>query len=90
MTQIHDKSEPTPEELEKWGSELDELGMTAIAGRPMSDEEYNDRIQSVIDGSCFEKYLKGVLQRKEALLQKLADVEAVEQHLRNIIAEFKG
>jgi|GEM_PF-7002033 hypothetical protein len=79
MTQIHDKYKVTLEELKKWGEKLDELGMTAIAGKIMSDEEYNARIQSVIDGSCFKKYLNGVLRKKESVLKKLADLEEIEQ-----------
>ncbi len=53
------KYEPTTEDLERW-EKLDELGMTAMCGTPMSDEEYKHRLQSVIDGSCFAKYLDKV------------------------------
>ncbi|MEC4815237.1 MAG: hypothetical protein SAK29_18455 [Scytonema sp. PMC 1069.18] len=63
MTETQSQYEPTPEDLKKW-VELDELGMTAMAGRPFTDEEYNARLQSVIDGSCFQKYLNNILQKK--------------------------
>lgn len=49
--------------------------MTAMSGTPMSDEEKERRIQSVIDGSCFVKYLEKILERKQKLLKKLAATE---------------
>lgn len=69
------------EDLDLW-DRLDELGMTAMCGTPMSDEEYDQRLQSVIDGSCFEKYLNKVLKQKQELLDKLAAIEKTEQMLR--------
>ena len=89
MTQINDERELTDEELKEWGDRLDELGMTAVAGRPMSDEEYNARIQSVIDGTCFEKCLTAILRRKSKLLQELESTQKLEQQLRGYIAEIK-
>ncbi|RUS99296.1 hypothetical protein DSM106972_077380 [Dulcicalothrix desertica PCC 7102] len=88
MTQTSDKHELTPEELAKW-RELNELGLTAIAGTPFSEEEYDARLQSVIDGSCFEKYLNKILRRKEETLKKLAALEETEQMLKKTIAEIK-
>ncbi|MBW4667947.1 MAG: hypothetical protein KME60_11080 [Cyanomargarita calcarea GSE-NOS-MK-12-04C] len=82
------KYEPTTEDLERW-EKLDELGMTAMCGTPMSDEEYEHRLQSVIDGSCFVKYLDKVLKQKQELEDKLAGIEKTEQMLRTKIAEFK-
>ncbi|WP_243146604.1 hypothetical protein [Scytonema sp. UIC 10036] len=53
----------------------------------MSDEEYEHRLQSVIDGSCFAKYLDKVLKQKQELQDKLAGIEKTEQMLRAKIAE---
>jgi hypothetical protein len=83
MTSQH---QPTAEDLKRWEI-LDELGMTAMCGTPMSDEEYEQRLQSVIDGSCFVKYLDKVLNEKQKLQEKLAAVEKTEQMLRKKIAE---
>lgn len=68
-------------------ADLDELGMTAMCGTPLSDEEYEQKLQSVIDGSGLVKYLNKVLMQKQDLLKKLADLEAVEQVLRDKIAQ---
>jgi hypothetical protein len=80
------KYEPTPEDLKRWET-LDELGMTAMCGTPMSNEEYEQRLQSVIDGSCFVKYLDKVLKQKQELQDKLVAIEKTEQMLRKKIAE---
>jgi cell shape-determining protein MreC len=56
----------------------------------MSDEEYNARIQSVIDGSCFQKYLDKILKQKEETLKKLTELSQTEQMLREKIAEFQS
>ena len=85
----HEKYQPTKEDLERW-ERLDELGMTAMCGTPMSDEEKDRRIQSVIDGSCFKKYLEGILQRKQKLLKRLAATEKTEQLLRDKIAQMEA
>jgi hypothetical protein len=55
----------------------------------MSDEEYEHRLQSVIDGSCFAKYLEKVLKQKQELQDKLVSIEKTEQMLRAKIAEFQ-
>ncbi len=80
------KYQPTAKDLERW-EKLDELGMTAMCGTPMSDEEYEQRLQSVINGSCFTKYLDKVLKQKQELQDKLAAIEKTEQMLRKKIAE---
>ena len=85
----HEKYQPTKEDLERW-ERLDELGMTAMCGTPMSDEEKERRIQSVIDGSFFKKYLEAILQRKQKLLNKLAATEKTEKLLRDKIAEMEA
>lgn len=85
----NEKYQPTREDLERW-ERLDELGMTAMCGTPMSDEEKERRLQSVIDGSCFKKYLEGILQRKQKLLERLAATEKTEQLLRDKIAEMEA
>ncbi|MEM6753071.1 MAG: hypothetical protein AAF630_08900, partial [Cyanobacteria bacterium P01_C01_bin.38] len=69
---------------------LDELGMTAMCGTPMSQEEKDRRIQSVIDGSCFVKYLNKILERKQKLLERLATTEKTEKLLRDKIAEMEA
>ena len=66
-----EKHQPTTADLKRW-EELDELGMTAMCGTPMSDEEYEQRLQSVIDGSCFAKYLDKILKQKLQLQDQLA------------------
>ena len=81
--------QPTEEEI-KWRERLDDLGMTAMCGTPMSQEEKDRRIQSVIDGSCFVKYLEGILQRKQKLLDKLAATEKTEKLLRDKIAQMEA
>lgn len=81
--------QPTEEEI-KWRERLDELGLTAMCGIPMSQEEKDRRIQSVIDGSCFVKYLEGILQRKQKLLDKLAATEKTEKLLRDKIAQMEA
>ncbi|WP_243147130.1 hypothetical protein [Scytonema sp. UIC 10036] len=63
--------------------------MTAMCGTPMSDEEYEHQLQSVIDGSCFAKYLAKVLKQKQELQDKLASIEKTEQILRAKIAELE-
>ncbi len=40
-------------EINAWVERLHELEATAMCGTPISDEEYEQRLQSVIDGSCF-------------------------------------
>lgn len=82
------KERLTTEDLERW-EKVDELGMTAICGTPMLNEEYEHRIQSVIDGSCFVKYLEKVLKQKQELQNKLAGIEKTEQMLRTKIAELQ-
>lgn len=77
-------------EIHAWVEKLHELENSAMICKIMSEEERNDRLQSVIDGSCFEKYLNNVLRQKELTLKKLADLEVVEENLRNIIAELKN
>ncbi len=84
-----DLYEPTPEDLKKW-EELDGLGMTAMAGRLFTDEEYNARLQSVIDGSCFQKYLNNILSTKEKTRKKLAALEETEQMLRKTLGEIEN
>lgn len=83
-------NQQTEEELERWRERLDELGMTAMCGTPMSDEEYERRLQSVIDGSCFVKYLNKILERKQKLLERLAATEKTEKLLRDKIAEMEA
>ncbi|BDA74717.1 hypothetical protein CAL7716_088830 [Calothrix sp. PCC 7716] len=80
----------TKQEVDAWVEQLHELESSAMAGRIMTDEEYNARIQSVIDGSCFQKYLNKILQQKEETLKKLADLSEAEQMLRKKIAEIQG
>lgn len=80
----------TKEEINTWIQQLHELESSAMAGRIMADEEYNARIQSVIDGSCFQKYLDKILQQKEETLKKLAALSETEQMLREKIAEIQS
>jgi hypothetical protein len=79
----------TTADLNRW-EKLDELGMTAMCGTPMSDEEYEQRLQSVIDGSCFVKYLDKVLQQKLELQNQLVALSETEQMLRTKIAEVQN
>ena len=83
------KYQPTKEDLERW-ERLDELGMTAMCGTPLSDEEYERKLQSVIDGSGLLKYLDKILKQKQEALKKLADLEAIEQVLRDKISMNKA
>lgn len=78
------------EEINAWVEQLHELESSAMAGKIMSDEEYNARIQSVIDGSCFQKYLDKILKQKEETLKKLTELSQTEQMLREKIAEFQS
>ena len=78
------------EEINAWVEQLHELESSAMAGKIMSDEEYNARIQSVIDGSCFQKYLDKILKQKEKTLKKLTELSETEQMLREKIAEFQS
>ncbi|KYC40097.1 hypothetical protein WA1_29550 [Scytonema hofmannii PCC 7110] len=80
----------TQEEINAWVEQLHELESSAMAGKIMSDEEYNARIQSVIDGSCFQKYLDKILQQKEETLKKLTALSETEKMLREKIAEIKS
>ena len=80
--------QPTEEEI-KWRENLDELGMTAMCGTPLSDEEYERKLQSVIDGSGLLKYLDKILKQKQETFKKLADLEAIEQVLRDKISMNK-
>lgn len=85
----NEKQQPTTEDLERW-ERWDELGMTAMCGTPMSDEEYEQRLQSVIDGSCFSKYLDKVLKQKLQLQNQLAALSETEQILLTKIAEIQN
>ena len=80
--------QPSEEEI-KWRENLDELGMTAMCGTPLSDEEYERKLQSVIDGSGLLKYLDKILKQKQETFKKLADLEAIEQVLRDKISMNK-
>ncbi|MEM7552488.1 MAG: hypothetical protein AAF378_00025 [Cyanobacteria bacterium P01_A01_bin.84] len=84
----NEKYQPTKEDLERW-ERLDELGLTAMCGTPISDEEKDRRIQSVIDGSCLLKYLDKILKQKQEALKKLADLEEIEKVLREKISMNK-
>ena len=84
----NEKYQPTKEDLERW-ERLDELGLTAMCGTPISDEEKGRRIQSVIDGSCLLKYLDKILKQKQEALKKLADLEEIEKVLREKISMNK-
>ena len=77
----------TLSQINAWIERLHELEATAICGTPISDEEYEQRLQSVIDGSCFAKYLDKVLSSKQEIQNKLAAIEKTEQMLRAKIAE---
>jgi hypothetical protein len=77
-------------EILSWVEQLHELDSSAMAGKSMTDEEYDFRLQSVIDGSCFQKYLDNILQQKQETLNKLAALEETEAHLRTTIAEVQS
>ncbi|BAZ11681.1 hypothetical protein NIES4071_35070 [Calothrix sp. NIES-4071] len=77
------------EDLNAWVEKLHELDSSAMAGKIMTDEEYNSRLQSVIDGSCFQKYLNNILRQKEETLKKLAALEETENYLRKTISEVQ-
>ncbi|RUT07307.1 hypothetical protein DSM106972_025680 [Dulcicalothrix desertica PCC 7102] len=78
------------ENISAWVEHLHELESSASAGKIMTDEEYNFRLQSVIDGSCFQKYLNNILQQKEETLKKLAALEKTENYLRKTISEVQS
>jgi|GEM_PF-2447259 len=80
----------TKQEINAWVEQLHELESSAMAGRIMADEEYNARIESVIDGSCFQKYLDKVLLQKDETLKKLAALSQTEQMLLNKIAQIQS
>ena len=84
-----EKHQSTTASLKRW-SELDELGMTAMCGTPMSDEEYEQRLQSVIDGSCFAKYLDKILKQKLHLQDQLAALLQTEEMLHAKIASSQS
>lgn len=88
MTQQAD-SQNKLENISGWVEKLHELESSAMAGRIMTDEEYYSRLQSVIDGSCFQKYLNNILQQKEETLKKLAALEETENSLRKTISEIQ-
>lgn len=77
-------------EILAWVEQLHELDSSAMAGKSMTDEEYDSRLQSVIDGSCFQKYLDNILQQKQETLNKLAALEETEVYLRKTIAEVQS
>ena len=84
-----EKHQRTTASLKRW-EELDELGMTAMCGTPMSDEEYEQRLQSVIDGSCFAKYLDKILKQKLHLQDQLAALSQTEEMLLAKIASIQS
>ena len=84
-----EKHQPSVADLKRW-EELDELGMTAMCGTPMSDEEYEQRLQSVIDGSCFSKYLDKIRAQKLQLQDQLAALSQTEQMLLTKIASSQS
>ncbi len=84
-----EKHQHSAASLKRW-EELDELGITAMCGTPMSDEEYEQRLQSVIDGSCFVKYLEKVRVQKLHLQDQLAALSQTEQMLLTKIASSQS
>lgn len=89
MTETNNKYQPTSEDLKRW-AELDELDSNAMSGPPLTQEEYDQKLQSVADGSCLQKYLDRLLQQKQETLRKLTSIEETEKILRARITELES
>ncbi len=71
----------------KRGEELDNLEHLAVAGKPVSDEEFKEIFDSYVDGTYLHKRLEKVQAHKRKLLSKVADLETVEQEIYLQIAK---
>ena len=71
----------------KRGKELEQLDYLAVAGKPVSDEEFKEIFNSYVNGTYLHKRLEKVQAHKQKLLSKIADLETVEQEIKNQIAK---
>jgi hypothetical protein len=71
----------------KRGEELDQLDHLAVAGKPVSDEEFKEIFDSYVNGTYLHRRLEKVQAHKQKLLSKIADLETVEQQIQNRIAK---
>ncbi|BAZ16471.1 hypothetical protein NIES4071_83480 [Calothrix sp. NIES-4071] len=72
--------QPTPEQIQYW-KELDELDCIAFAGKPVSDSEFTEIVQSLLDGSNWVRHLNKVKAKKQQLLAKVAELEEIEREI---------
>lgn len=72
--------QPSPEQIQYW-KELDELDSSAFSGKPVSDSEFTEIVQSLLDGSNWVKRLDKVKAKKQQLLAKVAELEEIEREI---------
>ena len=71
----------TPEDKLIW-AELDELDSSAFSGPPISARLYQERFESIKNGTYQQKYLEAVYSEKQKLLLKLEKLEQFEAALK--------
>jgi hypothetical protein len=63
-------------------AELDELDSSAFSGPPISESLYQERFESIKNGSYKKKYLEILYNEKQKLLLKLERLEQFEAALK--------
>jgi hypothetical protein len=75
MPQPNNKA--TEAEIARW-SELDELEKYACTGPQGTEEQFTDRVQSLIDGTYLHGYLEKVQAEKKKLNNRMVLLEEIE------------
>lgn len=71
----------------RWGKRLDELDHLAVAGKAVSNEEFKQIAESVLNGTNWHTHLEKVRTKKQSLLAQIVEIEIVEQQLEQRIAK---
>ena len=77
-------------EVIQWGQELDEIDHLAFAGKEVSNDEFLQIAQSLIDGTDRIKRLEKVRAKKQQLLNKVRELEEIERELEETIISHKN
>ncbi|MBW4668167.1 MAG: hypothetical protein KME60_12285 [Cyanomargarita calcarea GSE-NOS-MK-12-04C] len=84
MPQPNDKA--TSAEIYQW-AELDELEKYACTGPQSTNNQFADRVQSLMDGTYLQKYLEKVQAEKQKVSEKMSFLSAVEAILIEKISQ---
>ncbi len=79
-------NQATEAEIAQW-SELDELEKYACTGPQGTEEQFTDRVQSLIDGTYLQRYLEKVQAEKKNLNKRMAFLEEIEVTLLDKITK---